>query len=509
MKIVIADDEKLVRFSLRNMIEELSLPLKIAAEATTGAELKQALAEERPDIAIVDIKMPGMSGLDAMADVIKSHSDLEWVVLTGYSEFTYARTALSLGAADYLMKPASPEELQRVLSGLIEDRNRLYRARSSEYESRLGAILSGTAERTSIESERSNRHVGALVVVDSCRDEDTVKQLRREIADTVRSRLLQFAGRARRAVVTSGSQADFAAALAWPIDDREGEAVATHTLQVAGRIAVAKSSTQTLVTVVTTPVAESLDEWLTRYAQAQESARGRPVSGAGCVEEAHRLGELVESMPPAVRRLSRVCLELARSFSERDSLSYLQRVEELQQLLQSGSEALAPLDFAPVIRFLRAAVGYPDAATDKTTRLAADRRIEIAKLRSRVEDEPPDAGDDRSQALAGRIAEYVERNYMADLSVASLASHFGVTPNYLSTLFGRARGETFLRFVTRIRMERASQLLLDRRLQIQQVARLVGYSNPRHFSRVFRAHFGHTPVEHQSRNRSRAERPNS
>lgn len=499
MRIVIADDEKLVRFSLRSMIEELSLPLTVAAEATTGTELKQALAEHKPDIAIVDIKMPGMSGLEAMADVIRDYSDLEWVVLTGYSEFTYARTALSLGATDYLMKPASPEEVERVLTRLMESRTRLYLARSSEYESRLSAILSGTAQQSSVEAERGDRHVGALIVVDSCRDAQTVRQLRREIADAVRSRLLQFAGRVRRAVVASGSRAGLAAALSWPADDRDGESIATHTLQVAGKIAAGKSSAQAIVTVITTPVASSLDEWLKQLAGAQDSAKGRPVGGAGFIEEAGKLGGLVAAMPPAVARLSRVCLELARSYAERDSLSYLQRVEELRQLLQSGREALSSLDFTPVVRFLQAAVGYPDAPSEHLAQLGADRRIEVGKLRSRVENGPPDTGDERSQALAGQIAGYVERNYMADLSITALASHFGVTPNYLSTLFGRGHGETFLRFVTRIRMERASQLLLDRNLQIQQVARLVGYSNPRHFSRVFRTHFGHTPGEHQDR----------
>jgi len=492
MTVVVADDEQLVRFSLGSMIAELDLPISIAAYATSGTELTQQLSLHRPDIAIVDIRMPGMSGLDAMAEALREFPDIGWIVLTGYSEFAYAKRAIELGASDYLTKPVAPEELGRVLTSLIESRMQLYRNRSSEYEFRLSAVLTRSAPVSAILDEREFRHVGQLIHVDSWREPEAVQAFRLELSDTLRARVVQFSGRTRRAAVVAPNRSDLAVVLSWDGEDDDAEAIARHTLGVAAKLSLARSTADCALTVVTTATATSLDQWIELLSICRRGATGRPLLGVARVHEAERLHRAVSSLPPAMLRLSALLVELGGAYAERDMLAYFKHIEELEHHMQSAGSALASVDLAPAVDFLSAATGY-----SSDNGVAGSARIEIQSLRARMETGAPDRRDLRSGELAQQIVSYVEANYMGNLSLADLAGHFGVTPNYLSTLFRRAQGETFVKFVTRVRMERAAELLLDRSLQIQQIARLVGYADPRHFTRIFRGYFGHAPADHR------------
>ncbi len=114
MKILIADDEEYVRFELKELLLEIRSDLEIT-EALNGSELLEKFKNKRFDTAFVDIKMPGLSGLEAIEKVTSGNLQTEWIILTGYSDFGYAKKAITLGVTEYLLKPVSRNELQNVL----------------------------------------------------------------------------------------------------------------------------------------------------------------------------------------------------------------------------------------------------------------------------------------------------------------------------------------------------------------------------------------------------------
>ena len=109
MKILIADDERMVRLGLKLMLEELYPERFVYLEATNGMELTVLARDTQPDIIFLDIKMPLMDGLTAFASVKDYCTQTQFVILSGYSNFEYAQKALKLGAKDYLLKPVSLE----------------------------------------------------------------------------------------------------------------------------------------------------------------------------------------------------------------------------------------------------------------------------------------------------------------------------------------------------------------------------------------------------------------
>ena len=98
LKIVIVDDETLARASIKSMLEELHLPIEVVGEGSNGEDLVELVRTLRPELAFVDIKMPKLSGLEAIKIAKGLGTGCQWIVLTGFSEFEYAREALHLGA---------------------------------------------------------------------------------------------------------------------------------------------------------------------------------------------------------------------------------------------------------------------------------------------------------------------------------------------------------------------------------------------------------------------------
>ena len=106
-RILIADDEGIMRQSIQKTIEgSFGSEVEIAL-AKTGREVIEQCDSFRPDIAFVDIQMPGISGIQAIEEVQKRYDGIVFVIISAYDKFTYAQEAINLGVMDYITKPVS------------------------------------------------------------------------------------------------------------------------------------------------------------------------------------------------------------------------------------------------------------------------------------------------------------------------------------------------------------------------------------------------------------------
>ncbi len=110
-KLLIADDEKLIREAIVELIDWNSLNIQITASCKNGMEALDAIMDTAPDIVMTDIRMPGLDGLDLIEKIRSLDSHIQFIILTGYPEFDYARRALKYGVREYLLKPISEEAI--------------------------------------------------------------------------------------------------------------------------------------------------------------------------------------------------------------------------------------------------------------------------------------------------------------------------------------------------------------------------------------------------------------
>ena len=98
------------------------------------------------------------------------------------------------------------------------------------------------------------------------------------------------------------------------------------------------------------------------------------------------------------------------------------------------------------------------------------------------------------------ILQYIEQNYMTDITLATLSEHMHFSPAYLSRLIKKETGYNFIWLLTMMRMLKAAELLTTTNLKVYAVCERVGIADQRYFSQVFRKTFGHTPMEYQKLN---------
>ncbi len=128
LKVMIADDERIIRETISQLIDWNSLELELVGVCQNGIEAFDMFQDESPDIVLTDIKMPGLSGLELIARISANNRDTQFILLSGYGEFDYAREAMKYGVRHYLLKPCAEEQ---IVAGLREAAEECYRHRAT------------------------------------------------------------------------------------------------------------------------------------------------------------------------------------------------------------------------------------------------------------------------------------------------------------------------------------------------------------------------------------------
>lgn len=153
MKVLIADDEELIRFDLKALLEDL-LESPQVMEAKNGREMIALCRKHRPELAFVDIKMPGIDGMEAIETLDPLHSDTLFVILSGFGEFRFAQQAIRLGVSEYLLKPADSGEVKGFLQEHFSDKLRRENRNTPENDSIEGESCQNKSQITVLQAER-------------------------------------------------------------------------------------------------------------------------------------------------------------------------------------------------------------------------------------------------------------------------------------------------------------------------------------------------------------------
>ena len=121
-RILIVDDEKNERDCILYLLKNNGFPLEIR-EAEDGVEALKLLKVWPAHILFTDVQMPRMDGLELIREALKQYPEIRPVIFSGYADFAYAKTAISLGVENYILKPVVPEEFTKTLSSLIGQLN--------------------------------------------------------------------------------------------------------------------------------------------------------------------------------------------------------------------------------------------------------------------------------------------------------------------------------------------------------------------------------------------------
>lgn len=120
-KVVIVDDEPIIVEGLSKGIKWEKWNCEVTATASGGQEGMKVIDRENPDILFSDIRMPGIDGLSMIAAIKSEHPQMEIAILTGYSDFEYAREAIRLGVTRFMLKPSKMDELEEAVEAMTKN----------------------------------------------------------------------------------------------------------------------------------------------------------------------------------------------------------------------------------------------------------------------------------------------------------------------------------------------------------------------------------------------------
>jgi len=142
-KLIIVDDEQIVLDGLKFLIEDTMPNINVVATASSGREAIIACENHYPDIVLMDIKMPGINGIEAIEAIKQRHMDIRFVIISAYEQFEYAKHAVKLNVSDYILKPVSTVKVREVISKITSEitLERDKRIREIENKEKLEKII--------------------------------------------------------------------------------------------------------------------------------------------------------------------------------------------------------------------------------------------------------------------------------------------------------------------------------------------------------------------------------
>ena len=189
IKVLLADDHSIVRAGLRRIVEE-SGEIVVIAEASDGNEAIKKVHETLPDVAVVDISMPGMDGLEVVSQLCSYYPDLPILILSMHEEEQYVVRAISAGARGYITKRSAPEELVNAIRKVHEGGRYLSDSAAELLALRLGR---GTRGMSSLDT-LSNREIQVLRCLSLGKTNSEIAEIYHisiKTVDTYRARLLR------------------------------------------------------------------------------------------------------------------------------------------------------------------------------------------------------------------------------------------------------------------------------------------------------------------------------
>lgn len=513
-RVLVVDDESIIREGIKCLFEWEKMGYVIADEAANGEQALQKILALEPDVVLMDIRMPGLTGLEVIRRVREAGFSGKIIILSGYTDFKYAQEAIRYGVQYYLTKPIDEDELSEILENIKKqlDSDRASADAAEHYRQKardtiVEEILLGGAHLS--EKSLSDLHMDADVYqVAICEKYNHTTQ------DTV----YKFADLLRLANQDNNSFDNVTLAY-------------NDVFLLKGSYAIGKfnSLLQHYEQDKTPQKGSPLDSFFitygrcvsapeeihTSYQEAYELLNRRFF----CDQEQHTIG--YTALPALQGNTSVIGPELLAEYSSA-LLNYIQAfnrnmvaetLSRLQKKLYDASDSIDDirLFLADLYLSVKEKMNhlYSNAAIPFSSNADAIKFINsryylyeiILFFTEQFETMMSAIGNSSRESVLDDILHYINHNYAGNITLENIAPLFGYNSSYLGKIFSKKMGENFNSYVDKVRIERSKELLLNEDTKIYTIAERVGYRNADYFHIKFKKYMGISPAEFRKRNR--------
>ncbi|NRF94817.1 response regulator [Paenibacillus frigoriresistens] len=525
--LLIVDDERWVRQGLRSTIDWEAEGIEVLGEAEDGEEALQLIQTLTPDIIITDIKMPRMDGLAFIETVKNRNLPSKIIIISGYSDFDSAQKALRYGASDYVLKPIEETQMLDIVRKCIsqikrenEDHRELIRMSERMRES-LPLARQRYFETLLMNESASNQYLRSLwdqlnIHLDSSR----LKVICVKVYDwgphsynPKEHYLLRYAiGNIAKGIEYAGGKT-----ITCPLDHLEDTDLVILQSPFYEGNCWSEQDMESLIEVCRRYLRIGINIGISRmsesahlHASFQEAVHAGAYAfydGYGKVYEAERLEQ-----PQSLQVLEYTGPNgwdnrFVHVVKLGDDAVLIELIDELIAHLQMSRQKYPPHQLRNGLAALLYEIekklesSYPFKQYSSSKRFVLpyctlselkDELLTVVRQYQQVHN----TWGNRTRSIELAI-KYLEMHCTEAITMNRVAEHLFLNPSYFSKIFHEKTGETFSKYLIRLRMEKAKNLLKVSTLKIYEVAEQVGYQDFRHFGKLFKDHEGMTPAQYR------------
>lgn len=490
-QILVVDDSVLDVDCITFLIKKYELPLEVAT-AVNGQDALELFRkpENHYDILFTDIRMPFLDGLGLSKEVRKLSPNTRIIIFSGFNDFEYAKTAITIGVEDYLMKPVIPDEfvsvMTRVING-VEETNRQIRTRRSETKllknHMLWLAVNGKSSML-VDSAPffKDRYTGLMLV--ECDNEFFSLEgisFQEKLADVLSAPFDYLNLDPSRSILFF----------------KEG-AFLFPCAQSVCLCAEKEFHQKCCVAFQTLPDNGSISQVYTQLEERLENHFFFPEQNIF----------LPDGPDHPYAASGHISIDIVSDdLRLKDYESLMLHLEDLfESLKHEKTRSLIFVKYC-FTELMKEIIHYlPDDQQPDLNKVAEKiyGSTNIVELMDMTYDL---AGRLRSQAQrsqgtclkSDKIRQYIYQNYAQPLSLNDISSHFYISPNYLCSVFKKETGCNLMKFINEYRLEQAARLLLETEMKVNKIAESVGFPNPSYFSQRFRDYYGESPENYRQK----------
>lgn len=481
-RILVADDEELIRRGIQFLLDYEALGFTICGEAASGEEALAQIQALQPDVVLMDIQMPGLTGLEVIHRAQAQGYQGKILIISGFSDFSYAQEAIRCGVQGYLTKPIDEDELEKLLTEFkteLDGRGHTSLYQRKARSSLLEELLLGTLPQEALDEHHLQLDAACYQVVLWDDLGTGLPSLPERLA--LQSPLCDMlTPNGQNALLLKGT-------------------AAIHQLEALS----ARSGALDGLFLACGGVFETFQEIPESYRQAA----GRMERRFFCPRGVHVLKE--DDLRPTAGHLqmegyTAQLLDCLQSFNRRKLSEVLSRMQE--ELRGSGADAQSvKLFLTDLYLQIKEHMGrlYPDCAIPFYSNAVIIQTVDQAQflheimvfLAGRFEMIMNAIGYSNRDSVLDDVLHYIQHNFAGDITLESIAPIFGYNRSYLGKIFTQKTGMNFNAYVDQVRVEHAKELLLSSDAKVYTIAQRVGYRNVDYFHIKFKKITGMSPAE--------------
>lgn len=532
--VLIVDDEQLIRQGLRARIEYLGIDVDEIFEADNGL-MALGIQDEHPiDLVITDIRMPDMDGLELIQEMQKKNNQIKFIVLSGYAEFSYAETAIRLGVKAYLLKPVSNDDLKDAFDKAYQEMEQTASIRQEvqmkkrmdrekhvyQQEKELNALFS-SRETSVITREQlcticgcdeqmwGREQVFYLAVLHINKESFEHQRFRpvdhELVRFTIRNIFEEIDAQCEKLLVNSLSDGRQLYGI-FTLNDKKKLRMEVERIFLRMRSVLEKKMGIYLTVGVSRCCSEVQGK---EAAEARQALKQRIIYGKANIyfyEDIKILGE--QEFPVSQLHLLEQYMEHNEIFKVKN---LVQEIFSEELVKKYGSAYLRIM----WIRILNILLHHYDRRGRNAAEIEKllqsynlpDQIQSIQEIRQKIVEmvmecvSMESVTDANARSKIQMAVGYIQEHFGENLTVNDLAEHYGMSPNYFSSMFKKEMSRSAVNYITELRINQARELLYHSELSVVDISKKVGYEDSQYFFRVFKKYLGMTPLQYREESR--------